>query len=119
MEVSGERNSCDTVETKSDCIRETSISRRIARAIKYVPAIRNTTITPMPSNRYRWLAGNPAPGGLGAPLTRSEEHTSELQSLRHLVCRLLLEKKTPTTSRQPLPRHRAARGRQPRIAPSH
>src|SRR5262245_62271715 len=31
----------------------------------------------------------------GAPElpTRSEEHTSELQSLRHLVCRLLLEKK--------------------------
>src|SRR5262245_62945451 len=35
---------------------------------------------------------------------RSEEHTSELQSLRHLVCRLLLEKKkkrqreTPTTT---------------------
>src|SRR5947199_3807012 len=24
---------------------------------------------------------------------RSEEHTSELQSLRHIVCRLLLEKK--------------------------
>src|SRR5205814_4681229 len=30
----------------------------------------------------------------GAPrMHRSEEHTSELQSLRHLVCRLLLEKK--------------------------
>src|SRR5438045_7903729 len=27
------------------------------------------------------------------PVQRSEEHTSELQSLRHLVCRLLLEKK--------------------------
>src|SRR5258705_9451638 len=27
---------------------------------------------------------------------RSEEHTSELQSLRHLVCRLLLEKKKRT-----------------------
>src|SRR5262245_34710739 len=27
------------------------------------------------------------------PFLRSEEHTSELQSLRHLVCRLLLEKK--------------------------
>src|ERR1039458_2135324 len=27
-------------------------------------------------------------------IARSEEHTSELQSLRHLVCRLLLEKKT-------------------------
>src|ERR1035438_10817879 len=26
-------------------------------------------------------------------MNRSEEHTSELQSLRHLVCRLLLEKK--------------------------
>src|ERR1035441_10749686 len=26
------------------------------------------------------------------PVLRSEEHTSELQSLRHLVCRLLLEK---------------------------
>src|SRR5205814_10379560 len=30
---------------------------------------------------------------VGAAATRSEEHTSELQSLRHLVCRLLLEKK--------------------------
>src|SRR5947199_10463975 len=30
---------------------------------------------------------------LFATPTRSEEHTSELQSLRHLVCRLLLEKK--------------------------
>src|SRR5205814_7418631 len=29
--------------------------------------------------------------------TRSEEHTSELQSLRHLVCRLLLEKKKINT----------------------
>src|SRR5438045_6069661 len=28
---------------------------------------------------------------------RSEEHTSELQSLRHLVCRLLLEKKKKLT----------------------
>src|SRR2546422_5170231 len=27
------------------------------------------------------------------PLSRSEEHTSELQSRLHLVCRLLLEKK--------------------------
>src|SRR5947199_2637275 len=30
---------------------------------------------------------------LGSRTPRSEEHTSELQSLRHLVCRLLLEKK--------------------------
>src|SRR5258705_4271787 len=33
-------------------------------------------------------------GRNGSPTrSRSEEHTSELQSLRHLVCRLLLEKK--------------------------
>src|SRR5437899_9322162 len=33
------------------------------------------------------------PGPPSFSLPRSEEHTSELQSLRHLVCRLLLEKK--------------------------
>src|SRR5438045_5196457 len=32
------------------------------------------------------------------PIARSEEHTSELQSLRHLVCRLLLEKKKNKTT---------------------
>src|SRR2546423_8703942 len=32
----------------------------------------------------------------GAQLPRSEEHTSELQSLAYLVCRLLLEKKKNT-----------------------
>src|SRR6202789_4705228 len=31
---------------------------------------------------------------------RSEEHTSELQSLQHLVCRLLLEKKQDTCELQ-------------------
>src|SRR5437899_7803139 len=31
--------------------------------------------------------------GISEIAIRSEEHTSELQSLRHLVCRLLLEKK--------------------------
>src|SRR5205814_9282495 len=34
-----------------------------------------------------------AHAGGGGMEFRSEEHTSELQSLRHLVCRLLLEKK--------------------------
>src|SRR5262245_62502016 len=50
----------------------------------------------------------PRIGGIGEPArrgergrrdlgpARSEEHTSELQSLRHLVCRLLLEKKNKT-----------------------
>src|ERR1035438_8917041 len=40
------------------------------------------------------LLGAKTVGGSSLAITRSEEHTSELQSLRHLVCRLLLEKKT-------------------------
>src|SRR5947199_4947834 len=51
-----------------------------------------------------WDVRHPPP--LAGRASRSEEHTSELQSLRHLVCRLLLEKKkskratadTPTAS---------------------
>src|SRR5258705_1381662 len=42
-----------------------------------------------------------------APLTvssRSEEHTSELQSLRHLVCRLLLENKKHRRAAKATPR---------------
>src|SRR3712207_7690770 len=34
-------------------------------------------------------------------LQRSEEHTSELQSRQYLVCRLLLEKKKPTSPPHP------------------
>src|SRR2546422_7040501 len=33
-------------------------------------------------------------------IARSEEHTSELQSRLHLVCRLLLEKKKKNTTRK-------------------
>src|SRR5262249_59100165 len=35
------------------------------------------------------------------PLSRSEEHTSELQSLTNIVCRLLLEKKKKGVERDP------------------
>src|SRR5438046_3975595 len=52
---------------------------------------------PSPSHRAscaRFCPGIHAAAGAGAHLgTRSEEHTSELQSLTNLVCRLLLEKK--------------------------
>src|SRR5690349_6616179 len=47
-------------------------------------------------------ASGPGPGSLGATALalRSEEHTSELQSRRDLVCRLLLEKKNNTKKRR-------------------
>src|SRR3712207_6878343 len=40
---------------------------------------------------------------LVGPSSRSEEHTSELQSRQYLVCRLLLEKKTPLPPTLPTP----------------
>src|SRR2546422_8019281 len=56
-----------------DCSRRTSCGRR----------------------RCARRADRPDPGSRcsPAPRARSEEHTSELQSRLHLVCRLLLEKK--------------------------
>src|SRR5471030_3425615 len=47
-------------------------------------------------SRHRALSGIQSHCGAGEKHARSEEHTSELQSLRHLVCRLLLEKKKKT-----------------------
>src|SRR2546425_2651913 len=49
--------------------RQAKLSRRLDDAVRHVEATRQLR------------------------LTRSEEHTSELQSLAYLVCRLLLEKK--------------------------
>src|SRR5258708_23878978 len=40
-----------------------------------------------------WMQANPGSTTSTASSLRSEEHTSELQSPDHLVCRLLLEKK--------------------------
>src|SRR5262249_61721695 len=60
-----------------------------------------------PVVRGRWAAAGPVgrpgaaelgPGGGRRPVERSEEHTSELQSLTNLVCRLLLEKKKKDSS---------------------
>src|SRR5205814_4626538 len=50
--------------------------------------VRGALLRPPPGGRR---AGGDLPGAREG--ARSEEHTSELQSLRHLVCRLLLEKK--------------------------
>src|SRR3712207_8853195 len=52
----------------------------------------SATPTPAPSRRSR-----PTRAADGTSRSRSEEHTSELQSRQYLVCRLLLEKKKNTS----------------------
>src|SRR5262245_64995622 len=52
-----------------------------------------STIARAPHTWVLSKQGAQAASGDYLELVRSEEHTSELQSLRHLVCRLLLEKK--------------------------
>src|SRR2546425_5030587 len=54
------------------------------------------------THRFALMTQKPrvsSPGG-----SRSEEHTSELQSLAYLVCRLLLEKKKKKKTQKPQPR---------------
>src|SRR5687767_15404739 len=47
-----------------------------------------------PEERMKWPSSKaPAARNSARTSSRSEEHTSELQSLAYLVCRLLLEKK--------------------------
>src|SRR5436853_87425 len=50
-----------------------------------IPQLRDQDGRPHPGGEHR-----PDEGGAEVRCRRSEEHTSELQSLRHLVCRLLL-----------------------------
>src|SRR2546425_9707587 len=52
------------------------------------------TIVEAHDTQLPWMPATRRPAGKpGQRNTRSEEHTSELQSLAYLVCRLLLEKK--------------------------
>src|SRR5947199_1841533 len=61
------------------------------RSWAYVPVV---VVTDACRRTRRTSSSSVAAGNSGvAADPRSEEHTSELQSLRHLVCRLLLEKK--------------------------
>src|SRR2546422_4017408 len=66
-----------------------------------------------PRRRLSVAAASDSRAGLAGPkfkagvtrLIRSEEHTSELQSRLHLVCRLLLEKKKRTRRTLPTQTH--------------
>src|SRR5205823_11137750 len=64
------------------------------RAVKYETPRRSEERLEMPFAVNRWLARlHLTPDQDQKLRPRSEEHTSELQSLAYLVCRLLLEKK--------------------------
>src|SRR3712207_8857226 len=53
---------------------------------------------PVPHHRALVLRARSTHLGRVAAASRSEEHTSELQSRQYLVCRLLLEKKNLSTN---------------------
>src|SRR5438046_6914280 len=74
--------------------RMSSASRRMSTCGKDIRRVAHTAVVrclPFPCARQRALP--PERSRLTRKESRSEEHTSELQSLTNLVCRLLLEKK--------------------------
>src|ERR1035441_9545545 len=96
-EHSGSRTQASTNLHQREWVPQFATYRSITRAYRALPwpyfqsrgaynanAARRNHRTDNPTHRVR----------MGLQVAdRSEEHTSELQSLRHLVCRLLLEKK--------------------------
>src|SRR2546429_2076104 len=87
------------------CALPISFSSHVLDPLVFLLASRRLAIPPVPSLRVHAAppdrsASERSPGGpirvpraCGLKVLRSEEHTSELQSRLHLVCRLLLEKK--------------------------
>src|SRR5262245_19628628 len=67
---------------------EKPLSMNVEEALAMVDAARRAERVAMTGFNWRFTAAMQR----FHELVRSEEHTSELQSLRHLVCRLLLEK---------------------------
>src|SRR5687768_18281369 len=74
----------------------------------YTTLFRSTSTLPQPRDRIalvappsgqRWAISSSSVRSRAQSLSRSEEHTSELQSRLHLVCRLLLEKKKNRTNK--------------------
>src|SRR5947199_7447711 len=76
------------------------------RSISPRPMRKVVTPSPVKNNislalRLHTKKSTVVPKPIELVMTRSEEHTSELQSLRHLVCRLLLEKKKKQNHKTP------------------
>ena len=73
--------------------------RKLAGQAQLIVALVTLALAALAVGMWLYLSTRPAEPQAALPLTapptvtRSEEHTSELQSQFHLVCRLLLEKK--------------------------
>src|SRR5687767_15401350 len=86
----------DTATTEIYILSYTTLFRsRAARSGRPVGAPRRRCRWPRSAGRR---AAASATAGGRPSASRSEEHTSELQSLAYLVCRLLLEKKKKQTN---------------------
>src|SRR5438132_4053853 len=79
----------------------------------YTTLFRSPTTSPPP--RWRRCGRAPRTTSSSATATRSEEHTSELQSHSEIVCRLLLEKKKKYKTTCSYARAKA--GESPRLRP--
>src|SRR2546429_2082195 len=79
ISAAGQKHAAEKAETKHEASAKAARARPAARA----------------------AAAKAHPRHVGAAKKRSEEHTSELQSRLHLVCRLLLEKKKDNFSTLP------------------
>src|SRR5437016_8890604 len=75
---------------RSEIVGIANLARPITPATSIAEIAGHDRCKRLPTLRGRYAADLPS--------ARSEEHTSELQSLTNLVCRLLLEKKKNTTS---------------------
>src|SRR3989449_10511019 len=85
-----------------------TLAWRLLRAAIRAPLVVTAhTVRPVGPARYEGGLGSALANAVGAPAWhdvetfRRAEHTSELQSRLHLVCRLLLEKKKKTPSTTP------------------
>src|SRR5215510_14057732 len=97
LRAGGQTTTHDSIE-RVPVREEIAWSRDAGRYIRMLDAIRDQIDQQlaMPGNRYSTRLLDMVPGDtvlyVAIPNIRSEEHTSELQSRGHLVCRLLLEK---------------------------
>src|SRR5205823_10162427 len=81
---------------RSVMVNETMIGSRRPVSSKYLSMAKRAALEFSESKTVSTNSTSAPPSTRPRACSRSEEHTSELQSLAYLVCRLLLEKKKNT-----------------------